>query len=257
MSDYFEARPSARAVVAATLATLLLGGCAAPMAKLQAAGQWLQASAAPTLPTAAPAVPAAPARVTPAIVKFQQSATQRDLVGGGPVFALCDGRGCWELNEKRSASVRAEQRPAQVARDTQAPRAAQQPQSSAQTERGTQGAAITGSPLARIAFAYNDARLSEQARQTLDGLAPRLARADAVRVVGLADTQRNDAANQALAQRRANAVAEYLRMKWPAAQRTPAVEVHTRLVRVANDGSYPPDEPHKGRRADVIELEVD
>ncbi len=235
------------------LSASLLGGCAGGLSALKGvvAGS---SAAAPAQLQMAPAVnaPAAPARAPGQLQRVSQSATQRDFVSGAPVFYLCDGRGCGEFTPKTALRPVADRSPAGGVPSASQDSAARVPAPVAQ-QRGE----ASGAVVARIAFAYNRAELSAAARTALDELAPKLIRAESVRIVGLADTVKRDEANQALAQRRAKAVADYLNAKWGTQRPVPRLDLQTRLVRVTEDGRYPDGEPHKGRRADVIELEID
>ncbi len=235
------------------LSACLLGGCAGGLATLKGIVAGAPA-AAPATVQLAPAVtaPPAPARVPGQLQRVSQSATQRDFVSGAPVFYLCDGRGCGEFTPKTVPRMVADRSPGSGVPGTSHDSPARVPAPVSQQRGDAAGAVV-----ARIAFAYNRAELSAAARASLDELAPKLVRADSVRIVGLADTLKRDEANQALAHRRAKAVADYLAAKWGTQRPVPRLDLQTRLVRVTEDGRYPEGEPHKGRRADVIELEID
>lgn len=239
------------------LSSFLLAGCAGGLAAIKGvvAGPPEPVLSQPSSVVDTRATPAAPVRLPAQLLRVSQSATQRDFVSGSPVFYLCDGRGCGDLTPKTAPRMVAGPGPTSVAPGVAAPATPAAPRvaPAASKQRGD----ATGAVVARIAFAYNRAELSASARAALDELAPKLARAESVRVVGLADTVKRDEANQALAQRRARAVADYLTAKWGGAQPVPRLDLQTRLVRVTEDGRYPDGEPHKGRRADVIELEID
>ena len=235
------------------LSASLLGGCAGGLAALKGVAAGAPA-AAPAQVQMAPAIntPPVPARVPGQLQRVSQSATQRDFVSGAPVFYLCDGRGCGELTPKTAPRMVADRSPVGGV-----PSAVQDSPARVPAPVPRQRGEASGAVVARIAFAYNRAELSAPARSSLDELAPKLVRAESVRIVGLADTLKRDEANQALAHRRAKAVADYLTAKWGTQRPIPRLDLQTRLVRVTEDGRYPDGEPHKGRRADVIELEID
>lgn len=109
-----------------------------------------------------------------------------------------------------------------------------------------------------IPFAYNSAALSEDGKRAIDSM---LQGRDqlSLEIVGVADTVRRDAYNRHLAERRAQAVSTYLATV-TASRKAGSVKWSTssRIVRVTPEGTYPPGEPHRGRRVDlgVIGLEV-
>jgi outer membrane protein OmpA-like peptidoglycan-associated protein len=102
----------------------------------------------------------------------------------------------------------------------------------------------------RLPFAYNSSTLNSQAEaELLRALAPVSGHVQTVQIIGVADSLQRDQYNLALAQRRADAVAMFLRPHLG----TATFSTSARVFKVPAEG-YPPDEPHNARRADLSVL---
>lgn len=109
-----------------------------------------------------------------------------------------------------------------------------------------------------IPFDYNKSSINAKGVRVLTEAAQSLADAKKLKVVGLADSLNRDEYNLALAKKRATAVQGWLQKKFTEMGKPIEVESDARLVKVTEEGVYPPGEQFKGRRVDltVIVLEV-
>ncbi len=164
-----------------------------------------------------------------------------DPVTGEPVPALCAGPSCLTFTPKVL------QIPQQVSQgSTRLPAAPPAPTKRAQPE-----VAQPRQIELRLPFSYNSSRLSKAAQQELQRvLMPVSASARSVQIIGVADSQRRDQYNLSLAQKRADAVASFLKPHLASA----TFSTSARVVKVPEQGPFPPDEPHQARRADLSVL---
>ncbi len=108
-----------------------------------------------------------------------------------------------------------------------------------------------------VPFDYNKSAINSKGMGVLTQAASSLADAKKLRVVGLADSVNRDEYNLALAKKRAAAVQAWLQKKFAEMGKTVDVESDARLVKVTEDGEYPPGESFKGRRVDLTVIVVE
>lgn len=108
-----------------------------------------------------------------------------------------------------------------------------------------------------IPFDYNKSSINTKGMRVLGEAAQSLADAKKLRVVGLADSLNRDEYNLALAKKRAIAVQSWLQKKFGEMGKTVEVESDARLVKVTEEGVYPPGEQFKGRRVDLTVIVVE
>lgn len=164
----------------------------------------------------------------------------QDPVTGEAVPALCAGPSCLNFTPKvlQIPQPSAPSRPAPPAVSPPVkPPAAVQPEPR-QIEM-------------RLPFSYNSSRLSKASQdELLRVLLPVSTSARSVQIIGVADSQKRDQYNLSLAQRRADAVASFLKTHLASA----TFSTSARVVKVSEQGAYPQDEPHQARRADLSVL---
>lgn len=212
------------------LATSMLAGCASIARQDSAAAE--------------PVAPASTAESEVTVLYVSLQGVAYDPVTGDPVPALCAGPTCLNLTPKVLQVPR--QPAAQAQRHLAAPQA-NKPQtapSRSPTSERPQTLQL------RLPFAYNSSALSSQAEaELLRALAPVSGHVQTVQIIGVADSLQRDQYNLGLAQRRADAVAMFLRPHLG----TATFSTSARVFKVPAEG-YPPDEPHNARRADLSVL---
>lgn len=109
-----------------------------------------------------------------------------------------------------------------------------------------------------IPFDYDKATINDRGAKALAEISASLMQSKGLKVVGLADSVNRDKYNLSLAKRRADAVGEWLKKRFAEAGKSIQIESDARVVKVTEDGVYPPGEKFKGRRVDltVLILEV-
>lgn len=172
------------------------------------------------------------------IFKVGQIQQQRDPITGQLIYVFCRTEECVPSPKtltivQRPASQPIAQKPATPPRDI-APKAP--------------------SPI-RVPFAYDESKLSDGAIAVLNQYKSQIISAPSIRLTGVADNYKRTAYNTALANRRAQAVRDWIDAAASARSR-PQVTVEARTVPAPAPHTPPAGEPMDGRRVDVLILEL-
>lgn len=168
------------------------------------------------------------------LVSIQQSDAWRDIVTGERRFVFCAGEDCTAATQKSVAPQML-----RVVVPSKAPGV---------TESGKLRTF-------KLGFDYDRSTLNAEAIKVLEEAAAYAAekKASEIRIQGKADSYDRDAYNLKLAERRARTAERFLKGKKLDAK----LVVDASIVRVTEDGMYPPGEAFKGRRVDLdIVIEI-
>lgn len=108
-----------------------------------------------------------------------------------------------------------------------------------------------------VPFDYNKSTINSKGFDALTQAVQSLSEAKKLKVVGLADSLNRDEYNLALAKKRANAVQGWFQKRFTEMGKAVEVDSDARIVRVTEEGVYPPGEKFKGRRVDLTVIVVE
>ena len=107
----------------------------------------------------------------------------------------------------------------------------------------------------RVPFTYDESKLNDTAIAVLNQYKAQIISAPSIRLTGVADNYKRTPYNTALANRRAQAVRDWIDAAASARSR-PQITVDTRTVAAPAPHTPPAGEPLDGRRVDVLILEL-
>lgn len=107
----------------------------------------------------------------------------------------------------------------------------------------------------RIPFTYDESKLNDSALAVLNQYKSQIISATSIRLTGVADNYKRTPYNTALANRRAQAVRDWIDAAASARSR-PQISVDARTVAAPAPHTPPAGEPLDGRRVDVLILEL-